>query len=57
MCEEDVFVMSGGSSKDLVLCGLNSGQHGKEMARESLSKIFVTLEMSQKLNFQVQVWF
>lgn len=27
MCEDDVFVLSGGGSKDLRLCGINNGQH------------------------------
>lgn len=29
VCETDTFVVTGGASNDLRICGLNSGQHGK----------------------------
>lgn len=29
VCDDDLFVMSGGNARELRLCGLNSGQHGK----------------------------
>lgn len=28
VCDSDVFIMSGGVTQDLKLCGQNSGQHG-----------------------------
>ena len=29
VCETDKFVISGGSTRDITICGQNSGQHSK----------------------------
>lgn len=49
MCEDDVFVLSGGTSKDLRLCGLNSGQHIYFNVEDVNTTIKINLNLSKKI--------
>lgn len=48
MCEEDLFVLSGGSSKDLRLCGLNNDQHVYFDVQNVNSTVKINMDLSKK---------
>lgn len=48
VCEDDVFVLSGGSSKDLSLCGLNNGQHVYFDVKNVNTTIKINMKLSKR---------
>ncbi|KAJ3624187.1 hypothetical protein MTP99_017832 [Tenebrio molitor] len=48
VCEDDVFVLSGGASRELRLCGLNSGQHAYFDVEDIDSAITVEMKLGRK---------
>ncbi|KAF5295150.1 hypothetical protein FQR65_LT10538 [Abscondita terminalis] len=49
VCDDDIFVVSGGVSKDLKLCGLNSGQHAYFDVENVNDTITIAMSMGNKI--------
>ncbi|KAF5284411.1 hypothetical protein FQA39_LY17086 [Lamprigera yunnana] len=49
VCDDDVFLLSGGASKDLKLCGLNSGQHALYDIENANDTITISMNLGDKI--------
>ncbi|CAH0564018.1 unnamed protein product [Brassicogethes aeneus] len=48
VCEEDIFLMTGGKTKELKLCGLNSGQHAYYDVEDINEPITISMNLSRR---------
>ncbi|KAK5641187.1 hypothetical protein RI129_009734 [Pyrocoelia pectoralis] len=49
VCDDDVFLLSGGVSRDLRLCGLNSGQHVYYDVENTNATVAITMNLGSKI--------
>ncbi|KAK4874960.1 hypothetical protein RN001_014320 [Aquatica leii] len=49
VCDDDIFILSGGVSRDLKLCGLNSGQHAYYDVENANDTITITMNLGTKI--------